>query len=76
MNELWRENLFQLAITFHGGMESITYEWGSYNHHKVSQPSLPPSLPPPPFLPRDHLFYAVVTFHAYGHGMAWMHLKG
>ncbi|GAB5035157.1 Hypothetical protein NocV09_02400330 [Nannochloropsis oceanica] len=34
VNELWRENLFQLAITFHGGMESITYEWGSYNHHK------------------------------------------
>lgn len=23
----------QLAITFHGGMESITYEWGAYNHH-------------------------------------------
>lgn len=24
----------QLAITFHGGMESITYEWGAFNHHK------------------------------------------
>jgi hypothetical protein len=32
LNELWREHLFQLAITFHGGMEAITYEWGSPNH--------------------------------------------
>ena len=32
LNELWREHLFQLALTFHGGMESITYEWGSFNH--------------------------------------------
>ena len=32
VNELWREHLFQLAITFHGGMRAISYEWGSNNH--------------------------------------------
>eukprot|EP00952_Eustigmatos_sp_NYUAD-ZCMA_P003550 15499-Eustigmatos_ZCMA.PRE.1 len=32
LNEVWREHLFQLALTFHAGMESITYEWGSPNH--------------------------------------------
>lgn len=29
INSAWREHVFQLAVTFHGGMESITYEWGS-----------------------------------------------
>lgn len=29
---MWRTHLFQLALTFHGGMEAITYEWGSPNH--------------------------------------------
>ena len=29
INSAWREHIFQLGITFHGGMESITYEWGS-----------------------------------------------
>jgi len=32
INELWREHMFQLAITFHGGMRALTYEWGSPNH--------------------------------------------
>ena len=32
INEVWRDHLFQLAITFHGGMEAIAYEWGSPNH--------------------------------------------
>ena len=32
VNELWREHMFQLAITFHGGMRSIAYEWGTTNH--------------------------------------------
>jgi len=31
-NELFREHLFQLMITFHGGTEVIGYEWGSRNH--------------------------------------------
>ena len=37
VNELWREHLFQLAITFHGGMRAISYEWGSTNHRGSSR---------------------------------------
>lgn len=33
VNEIWREHLFQLAITFHGGMRAISYEWGSPDHY-------------------------------------------
>jgi hypothetical protein len=29
INECWRDSLFQLAVTFHGGQQSITYEWGA-----------------------------------------------
>ena len=29
INELFRGHLFQLAITFHGGMTAIAYEWGA-----------------------------------------------
>lgn len=32
VNEVWRNHLFQLAITFHGGTRSVSYEWGSINH--------------------------------------------
>ncbi|KAF0700756.1 Aste57867_8709 [Aphanomyces stellatus] len=32
INEIWRDHMFQLAITFHGGMRCVTYEWGSPNH--------------------------------------------
>jgi predicted deacylase len=32
VNELWRRHLFQLAITFHGGMVAIAYEWGDMAH--------------------------------------------
>ncbi|EQC26892.1 hypothetical protein SDRG_15315 [Saprolegnia diclina VS20] len=32
VNEVWRAHLFQLAVTFHGGMRCVTYEWGSPNH--------------------------------------------
>ncbi|OQS00571.1 hypothetical protein ACHHYP_03411 [Achlya hypogyna] len=32
VNEVWRDHLFQLAVTFHGGMRCVTYEWGSPNH--------------------------------------------
>lgn len=31
--ELWRSSLYQLAITFHGGMQAIAYEWGSPRHY-------------------------------------------
>ena len=36
LNHLFREHLFQMAITFHGGMRAISYEWGSPNHKKYS----------------------------------------
>uniref|UniRef100_K3WZB5 Peptidase M14 domain-containing protein n=1 Tax=Globisporangium ultimum (strain ATCC 200006 / CBS 805.95 / DAOM BR144) TaxID=431595 RepID=K3WZB5_GLOUD len=36
VNEVWRDHLFQLSITFHGGTRSISYEWGSTNHVRSS----------------------------------------
>jgi hypothetical protein len=52
INELFREHLFQSMITFHGGDESITYEWGTARHTQslseapddVSQSSVAKSL--------------------------------
>jgi hypothetical protein len=35
VNEVWRESLFQLAVTFHGGMEAIAWEWGAPNHERA-----------------------------------------
>jgi hypothetical protein len=32
VNEIFREHAFQAAITFHGGMQAIAYEWGAPNH--------------------------------------------
>lgn len=32
VNEVWREHAFQLAVTYHGGMQAIAYEWGAPNH--------------------------------------------
>lgn len=29
LNEIFREHLFQLSLTFHGGMEVVGYEWGA-----------------------------------------------
>jgi hypothetical protein len=29
LNEVFRDHLFQLALTFHGGMEVVGYEWGA-----------------------------------------------
>eukprot|EP00536_Pseudo-nitzschia_multiseries_P002012 jgi/Psemu1/283423/fgenesh1_pg.27_\ len=28
-NEIYRDHMFQLALTFHGGMEVVAYEWGA-----------------------------------------------
>ena len=36
LNSLWREHLFQLSITFHGGMRAFAYEWGSPNYKDAS----------------------------------------
>ena len=27
INEIYREHMFQLALTFHAGMEVVSYEW-------------------------------------------------
>ena len=29
VNEIYREHMFQMALTFHGGMEVVAYEWGA-----------------------------------------------
>ena len=29
LNELFRQHMFQLSLTFHGGMEVVGYEWGA-----------------------------------------------
>ena len=31
INEVWLESLFQLSLTFHGGIELIGWAWGSTN---------------------------------------------
>lgn len=31
VNEVWRESLFQLSLTYHSGIELIGWEWGSTN---------------------------------------------
>ena len=33
LNELYRAHLLQLVITFHGGMQAIAYNWGSFNYY-------------------------------------------
>ncbi|RLN75132.1 hypothetical protein BBJ28_00011877 [Nothophytophthora sp. Chile5] len=33
VNEIWREHVFQLAVTFHGGTRAVSYEWGSPDHY-------------------------------------------
>eukprot|EP00978_Attheya_sp_CCMP212_P013434 scaffold33784_cov58-Attheya_sp.AAC.2 len=32
MNELFRSHMFQLALTFHAGVKSISYEWGATSY--------------------------------------------
>ncbi|CAH0521002.1 unnamed protein product [Peronospora belbahrii] len=33
VNEIWRDHVFQLAVTFHGGTRAVAYEWGSPDHY-------------------------------------------
>lgn len=33
INEVFRSRLLQLVVTFHGGMQAIGYNWGSFNHY-------------------------------------------
>ena len=37
VNELFRQHLFQMSLTFHGGTEVVGYEWGAYPYlHNLS----------------------------------------
>jgi hypothetical protein len=45
LNEVYRARLLQLVITFHGGMQAIGYNWGSFNYYKVA-PALCPCRAP------------------------------
>ncbi len=38
LNEVFREHLFQMALTFHGGTELIGYEWGADSFRGVLSP--------------------------------------
>ena len=38
LNEVFREHMFQLSLTFHGGMEIIAYEWGAPTYDQVDSP--------------------------------------
>lgn len=41
LNEVFREHMFQLSLTFHGGMEVVAYEWGAPTYlHKNSPDEL------------------------------------
>ena len=37
VNELWREHVFQMAVTFHGGMQAIAFEWGAPSREEVER---------------------------------------
>ena len=37
-NEIYREHMFQLALTFHGGMEIVAYEWGAPSYLNFNSP--------------------------------------
>lgn len=39
VNEIWREHVFQMAITFHGGTRAVSYEWGSPDHYVKGDPT-------------------------------------
>ncbi|KAL3937771.1 MAG: hypothetical protein SGBAC_007186 [Bacillariaceae sp.] len=38
LNEVFREHLFQMALTFHAGMEVVAYEWGAPNWYGYLSP--------------------------------------
>jgi hypothetical protein len=38
LNEVFREHMFQLALTFHSGVELIGYEWGAPEYLKDTSP--------------------------------------
>jgi len=38
INEIFRNHMFQLSLTFHGGMEAIGYEWGAPSYKNFKSP--------------------------------------
>jgi len=36
VNEIFRDHMFQLSLTFHAGMEAVGYEWGAPSYEAVS----------------------------------------
>ena len=38
INELFRIHMFQIALTFHGGTEVVSYEWGAPTYKHVRSP--------------------------------------
>lgn len=38
LNEIFREHMFQLSLTFHGGTEVVSYEWGAPTYNRKSSP--------------------------------------
>ncbi|GAX14250.1 hypothetical protein FisN_1Hh444 [Fistulifera solaris] len=38
LNEVFREHLFQLSLTFHGGTEVVSYEWGAPSYEGFASP--------------------------------------
>lgn len=38
LNEIFREHMFQLSLTFHGGMEVVAYEWGAPTYYGPLSP--------------------------------------
>jgi hypothetical protein len=38
LNEVFREHMFQLSLTFHGGMEVVGYEWGAPSWDQQDSP--------------------------------------
>lgn len=38
LNEIYRDHMFQLALTYHGGIEGVYYEWGNPSFYNFQQP--------------------------------------
>jgi len=38
INEIFRQHMFQIALTFHGGTEVVSYEWGAPTYNHVDSP--------------------------------------
>jgi len=38
LNEIYRDHMFQLAFTFHGGIEGVYYEWGNPSFYNFRSP--------------------------------------